>query len=222
MFKLDARILLGTVAVWGALGFLCRFFTPETPLGARWGQWAFWLVFLLLLVSLRPIAAFLRGLPRAHAVILASVFTLLLGAQLLDRSSDTFPFVSWRMFSSPAPASVGPMAFYECYGRTESGDRVRLNPPRLVPPLKNYRMTVGLMQQVDGALAARRPDSDAGRRLSRTLRAVGKIYNRENPPTPIRAVEVFRCQMDPRDPGTRRSPYRWLVWSAEISGEGSP
>src|SRR5262245_57214716 len=142
MFTFDARLLFGIAAAWGAIGGLCSLAEPETPLGARGGQWAFGLALTALLASLRPVRRFLAGLPRSHAALLGGFAALLLGAQLLDRSKDTFPFVSWKMFSSPAPAALGPVSFYEYDGRTDAG-RVTLNPARLVPPLKNYRMTVG-------------------------------------------------------------------------------
>lgn len=217
MFTFEPKLFFGAAAAWGAIGFLCTLPAPETPLGARGGQWAFWLALIVLLVSLRPVHRFLAALPRPHAFLLAGFFALLLAGQLADRSKDTFPFVSWKMFSMPAPASLGPIAYYEYYGRTDAAERVPLNPERLFPSLKNYRMAVGLMTLAGGALDPARPDPEAARRLSEALRALGARHNRENPGTPVRGVEMYRCQLDPRPGPARRETYRWRVWHVEVA-----
>ena len=90
------------------------------------------LLVLLIFVSQKPVENFLSYLPRPHKIILTVFFLLLVSAELLGKSSTTFPFVSFRLYSIPVKSSE--VIFYKYEGLGLSGTRVSLVPAKLFPP----------------------------------------------------------------------------------------
>ena len=166
-----------------------------------------WLVVLSALANVPALRAFLGVVPRPHRRLIAATVAAMLFGQLMGwRSERTFPLVSWRMFGWPAELKL--FSFFEVLGITEAGAEIRVNPARLFPSLKNYRMAAGLSQlaeRVAAAPASAERSAADERTLSAVLRAVGLAHNRRGPHPRIRAIALARCQFDPRaGPSGRR------------------
>src|SRR5262245_23795427 len=58
-----------------------------------------YLVLVLLVVRQKVVVSTLEALRPSYRLFLVTLVALLLGAQLLGRSYETFPFVEWAMYS---------------------------------------------------------------------------------------------------------------------------
>ena len=87
-------LALGTCLLWGNLAASWQHCLEVTLYVS---------VSLLVLRDTR-VAALWKTLPRPYHLFLGTLMSLLLGAQLVGRSGQTFPFVEWAMYSRQPPA----------------------------------------------------------------------------------------------------------------------
>ena len=83
-----------------------------------------YLVLGLLVVRQKVVVSTLEALRPSYRLFLATLVALLLGAQLLGRSYETFPFVEWAMYSRPPAAQP---QYYDYTAVLQSGREVPLN-----------------------------------------------------------------------------------------------
>jgi len=162
-----------------------------------------WLLILSLLVSVPAVRAFVGGLPRAQRAFCAVAIGALLFGQFTGiRPKRTFPLVPWRMFGS-VDRTLQPFTFFELVGDTKDGRSLLVNPVKVFPSLKNFRMTVGLSGVIERGLdeaAAREQRQADEQRLREMLAAIGRVYNERHPDQALRALGVIRCHFDPALP----------------------
>ena len=128
-----------------------------------------------------------------------AIAALLFGQFTGIRPQRTFPLVPWRMFGS-VDRTLQPFTFFELVGDAKDGRSLAVNPVKLFPSLKNFRMTVGLNGIIERGLdegAAREQRQADEQRLREMLAAIGRVYNELHPDESLRSLGVIRCQFDP-------------------------
>jgi hypothetical protein len=170
---------------------------------------------LLLFIGLqKPIMPTLRALNLPYRAFLATLVILLIGGQLVDRGSETFPFVGWSMYARPAH---GDPQYYEYAMVSESGRGRRLEVFRLSGSL-SYRLMFPLKSMAHNISQA----SEAPWRQAMiadyggALQAIARTYNRRNAEDPIQIIRVWHCTIplhQYRDPSSIR---RELFWELQV------
>ncbi|GEM_PF-6430065 len=89
-------------------------------------------------ISLSPVRRFLAGIPKSYVWTVVAFYALATVGQLVSRPRDTFPFVTWNMYSSTVKTQEH--FFLELYGVRDDGAKTRLNVARIFPSLVNARL----------------------------------------------------------------------------------
>jgi hypothetical protein len=217
MSRRNFQLLVRTTLLWLGVYVAALLFHRDRWVASPHGavESLCWLAALLLLVSVPAVRAFVSGLPRGHRLFSAVAVAALIFGQLAGPPERTFPVVAWRMFGSAA-LPIQPFTFFEFAGDTHDGRSVPVNPARLFPSLKNYRMTTGLNKLIGRTLDERAPaDSRRAheRQLREVLAAIGRSYSARHPHARLRSLAVVECLYDPAviPPDARISRRRALT-----------
>ncbi len=97
------------------------------------------LIVTLIFFSFEPVRAYFVSLPKPHQKIVIALFFCMVVGQLIIQYRATFPFVSWSMFSSPAPKTQE-VIVYEYVGIDQFGNQRVINPTRLFKTLAHGRI----------------------------------------------------------------------------------
>lgn len=152
-----------------------------------------YLALLLIVGRHKGVASTWETLPRPYRIFLVTLVTVLLGAQLLGRSTLTFPFVGWSMYSFPPAAHKQHFSYT---AMLQSGQAVPLKVSDQFPSLRirlKYYLhgTANQIMRYSDELTHQTLIT----RYEDTLRAVMRQYNRRHPDAPARAIHVARCTM---------------------------
>lgn len=170
---------------------------------------------LLLFVGLqKPVISTLKALRLPYRVFLVMLVLLLIGGQLVDRGSETFPFVGWSMYAQPAH---GDPQYYDYTMVSKSGREMPLEVFRLSGSL-SYRLMFPLKNMARNI--AQTPEGP-GRQATITdyegaLQAMARTYNRRNPEDPIQAIRVWHCTIPLHQYHHPTSIRRELFWQLQV------
>jgi hypothetical protein len=147
---------------------------------------------LLLFVGVqKPLMSTLKALRLPYRLFLITLVILLIGGQLVDRGSETFPFVGWSMYARPA--HDGP-AYYDYTMASKSGREVPLEVFRLSGSL-SYRLMFLLKNMARNI--AQTPEGPWREAMitdyEGALPAIARMYNRGNAEDPIQTIRVWHC-----------------------------
>jgi hypothetical protein len=146
---------------------------------------------LLVLAQQKPLLSTLKALRPPYRVFLLTLITLLIGGQLIDRGSDTFPFVGWSMYARPAH---GDPQYYDYTMVSESGREMPLEVFRLSGSL-SYRLMFPLKTMARNI--AQTPEGPWRQAMiteyEGVLQAMARMYNRRNPTDRIQTICVWHC-----------------------------
>ena len=194
----------------GAGVLLVSFFHPwaATPLlpFAVTGQ-----LFLLLMLARglwkwAPFAQWISGMPAAHRVI----FYGLIGAMALGHYTfdgrTWFPFVVWEIFPH-AETSGQVIKARQFYGKTASGQKVRLLAEQLFPSIIQ-------IDRVETLNAAYGPGTTDDLAL-----ALANMYNATHPADPVREVDLVEAAVNLHPPAgeVRNEPSCELLKTYDVS-----
>ena len=169
---------------------------------------------LLFMVQQKPIVSTLRALHPPYRVFLVMLVVLMLGTQLVDRGSETFPFVGWAMYASPAH---GDPQYYDYSAVSQSGREVRLDVFRVSRGLSSRLMFPlrDIARSIDQAREG--PQRQAMIAHYETmLRAVARMYDRHNPDDPIQTIHVWHCTIPLHGYRGPSSIQRRLFWQLQV------
>ena len=147
---------------------------------------------LLLFVGVqKPVMSTLKALRLPYRVFLVTLVMLLMGGQLVDRGSDTFPFVGWSMYARPAH---GDPQYYDYTIVSESGREMQLEVFRISGSL-SYRLMFPLKDMA--RTIAQTPYGSWRQAIIAdyevALRALARMYNRRHAEDPIQIICVWHC-----------------------------
>jgi len=176
----------------GLLAVLLFAVAAMHPLPARVRSASEAAVYLLLFLACASVPAVRRivaGLGPARLTILAAVFVVSAGVQVVKSYGPLYPFVRWTMYGSATP---GPR--YPVYEATFASGRVGPFPFTQVTPSRSPRAFIPhFSRQLRRIHDAGGHDPDAERELNRLLAHVASIYNARNPEDPIVAIRAGGC-----------------------------
>jgi len=177
----------------------------------------FYLILLVLFLSLRPVQAFAKSLPKPHQWIFVLFLVLMLVGQVGTRARLTFPFVTWWMYGDAERSSK--LMTYDVEGIMADGERVTIQPNRLFTSLGFYRVTHVVSKL--NALAkkmSRQPDDELQQeekgKIIELLHALGKIHNEKYPERSVQSMELVRTSSNVRD-GVRQNIVRKTLLKIE-------
>jgi hypothetical protein len=124
----------------------------------------------------------IEAAPMAHRIVAGGLLLLFVAGHVAAASTATFPFVTWRMFGGRRV--VPDPRYYRIEGVAPSGERYRISPERVWPPLRDFRFTDSYQLMAD-----RRSQLDGVHR--ELLVALGRAYMRRHPGRRLARVEVF-------------------------------
>jgi hypothetical protein len=147
---------------------------------------------LLLFIGIQtPIRWTLQALNLPYRVFLVTLIVLAIGGQLLDRGSDTFPFVGWSMYVRPVH---GDPQYYDYTMVSQSGREMPLEVFRLSGSL-SYRLMFPLKSLARNI--AQTPEGPWRQAMiadyEGTLQALARTYNRRHAEDPITTIHVWQC-----------------------------
>jgi hypothetical protein len=134
------------------------------------------------LLAVRSAWRVIEAAPMAHRIVAGGLLLLFVTGHVAASSTKTFPFVTWRMFGGYAP--VPETRYYRIEGVAPSGERYRISPERVWPPLRDFRFTDSYH-----LIASRRSQLDGVHR--ELIVALGRAYMRWKPGRRLARVEVF-------------------------------
>jgi len=173
-----------------------------------------YLGWLLFMVQQKPLMATLKVLHRPYRVFLVVLVMLMFGAQLADRSSVTFPFVSWALYERPAH---GDPQYYDYTAVSQSGQERRLEVFRASRSL-SYRLMFPLndlahrIHQIPEGLQRQAMIAD----YETVLQTVAQMYNRRRPDDPIQTIRVWHCTVPLHAYRGPSSVQRRLFWQLQV------
>jgi hypothetical protein len=173
-----------------------------------------YLAWLWFMIRQKPMMATLKALRLPYRVFLVALVMLMFGAQLIDQSHTTFPFVSWALYERPAR---GDPQYYDYTAVLQSGQERRLEvfrtsrslSYRLMFPLNNMAHTIDQApqgQQRQALLAD----------YETVLRTVAHMYNHRHTDNPIRTVRVWHCTVPLRAYRGPSSIQHRLFWQVQV------
>jgi hypothetical protein len=139
---------------------------------------------------------------------------LLLGAQLVDRDSETFPFIGWSMYTRPAH---GNPQYYDYIMVLQSGREVLLEVFRLLRSL-SYRLMFPLKSMayyIDQAPEGWRRQAMIAE-YEMALQAIAWMYNHRHADDPIRTIRVWHCTIPLHEYRDASSVQRRLFWQLQV------
>ena len=169
---------------------------------------------LLFLVQQKSLILTLKALRPPYTVFLAVLVIVMLGAQLLDRGRDTFPFVGWAMYVRP---TYGDPQYYDYSAVLQSGREIRLDvfrvsrslSYRLMWPLKS--MARRIEQATDDWQYQAMIDD-----YQMALQSIARMYNRRHLDDPIRTIHVWHCTIPLHVYRGPSSIQRRLFWHLPV------
>lgn len=174
----------------------------------------FYLALLLFLVRQKPLMTTLKTLRLPHRVFLIVLVVFMLGAQVVDRGHETFPFVGWSMYTRPAR---GDPQYYTYTMVSQSGRESRLEVFRVFRSL-SYRLMFPLKRMahnIDRAPEGRQRQAMIAD-YETALQAVARMYNRRYPDDPIRTLHVWHYTIPLNEYHGPSSIQRRLFWQLKI------
>jgi hypothetical protein len=190
------RRLLGAWALCVILALLVRrgfsLPRPTIPLLVMLVESAVLLFYFIVLLSYKPVRAWLRSIPSPHRTVLAVFFFVLTTGQLTLDSRRTFPFPAWTMYGrKESPATL---EYYRYHGVDRLGHSVEIDPAKLFQFVNVAEIDSRV--KVFGRQAAQppgHPKREAARAQVRDwLGAIAAIYNLRHPDAPLRSLEFIR------------------------------
>jgi len=112
---------------------------------------------IIALLSLKPIQIYTQAIPRKLKCFYTGLFFIFCFFQLAGVPRSSFPFIPWQMFSYPRYTSE--VYFYEYRGVTQSGQDVKLYPPRYFKPLSSGRIETDLDNLMNLILYGKQEDA---------------------------------------------------------------
>lgn len=173
-----------------------------------------YLGWLLFMVQQKPMLATLKALSSPYRAFLVVLVMLMFGAQLVDRSGATFPFVSWALYERPAH---GNPQYYDYTAVWQSGQERRLEVFRVSRSL-SYRLLFPLndmahnIDQASEGLQRQAMIAD----YETALQTVAHMYNRRHPDDPIQAIRVWHCTVPLHAYHGPSSVQRRLFWQLQV------
>jgi hypothetical protein len=172
------------------------------------------LAWLWFIIRQKPMMATFKALQAPYRVFLVVLVMVMFGAQLIDQSHITFPFVSWALYERPAH---GDPQYYDYTAVLQSGQERRLEvfrtsrslSYRLMFPLNNMAHTIHQAPQ-----GQQRQELLAN--YEAVLRTVAHMYNQRNADDPIRTVHVWHCTVPLRAYRGPASIQRRLFWQLQV------
>jgi hypothetical protein len=134
------------------------------------------------LLAVRSAWRAIEAAPMAHRIVAGGLLLLFVAGHVAEASTKTFPFVAWRMFGGRR--AVSDPRYYRIEGVAPSGERYRIPPERMWPPLRDFRFTDSYQ-----LIADRQSQLDGVHRD--LLVALGRAYMRRNPGRRLARIEVF-------------------------------
>ena len=109
------------------------------------------LLVILILFSFESLRVYFLRLPKPHKMMAIVLFFCMVVSHLIIQPRATFPFISWSMFSSPAPKTQE-VIVYEYVGIDQFGNQRVINPTRLFKTLAHGRIARMLDERVEDIL----------------------------------------------------------------------
>jgi hypothetical protein len=184
-------------------------------------------VLLLAIVAVPLTSAGLVTIVRQIPMMQRTVFGCLLAAIVFGHFHrtiyDTFPFVEWDIYVSPAGGEV---RLFDYYAVRRDGTEEHLVPADLFPSLRK-KLAIHLEQVAAAIEAARATESDQARSITLRqqydgmLRALARAYNRQHAENPLVAIRIERWTVPVEHYAGRASIARraYRVWRLESESE---
>lgn len=156
----------------------------------NYAEWAMYLGGLLVTAHAARRARSFRNIGRARQVVLAGLVWSLLAGQVAGESRDTYPFVTWSMYTNPEPEPK----YLELRARLASGRTVPFPLREVVPTtgvLPTRQGVVELLEGEDGESGEDRVGERPTRGAAVVTRLVD-LYNRRNPEDPVVSLEILQ------------------------------
>ena len=136
---------------------------------------------VILVVSHPKIRTMMAETPRFQLFSLCAILLAVTFAQVARKSTYTFPFISYGMYTQIPDMEVA--TFVRCEAELQGGQQILLNPTRIIPSLRNGRAVTKL---------GRLTSADRQEQLSHFVRGMASIYNRSADDNPIVIVRIMR------------------------------
>ena len=203
-------LALGTCLLWGNLAAPWQHCLEVT----------LYVSMSLLVLRDTRVAALWRTLPSPYHLFLGTLMSLLLSAQLVGRSGQTFPFVEWAMYSRQPPAQP---LYFSTTAVLQSGQTIPLTIPpqyRSISRQLRYYLNRTSRQIAQATHAPTRHALLA--QYEATLRALAGQYKHRYTADPVRTIQVWRCSLPPLpDYSSRESIDCQLFWQVPPPPEES-
>jgi len=149
------------------------------------------LALIVVLLRSNALVSLFTALPRWELATAAAFFVALL-AGFLGGYEATFPFLSWRMYSSHGAS--GPR-IYLIDGETAGGPTVRVDRQDLVPAIGRRRLKLIVGKRAEEMrMAASEAEAELLRAQQRlTLVALGRLYNTGHPDHPLTRLHLVEA-----------------------------
>lgn len=207
------------VAVLGLIAFAFSgfFYNPSWhEISRKFVESLIYLIFYILLFSVRPIYQYFAKIPRPHKLVFFIFFILLLIGQIVNQPRLTFPFTSWAMYGRPEHPER--LVFYQYRGLNGKQERIVISPEELLPTIgksviaSKFRILIHTsFSEENGA-----ERNENREKLKELLLSIGQIYNRRYPEDPIHTVEIIQCSIDLSDRG-HINIIRKSLWQFELN-----
>ena len=176
-----------------------------------------YLVWVLLVGRQKGIVSTLEALPSSYRLFLVTLVALLLSAQLLGQSYETFPFVEWAMYSRVPAAQP---QYYDYTAVLQSGQEVPLN---LTPQFPRVSRQLRMALENMARQIAHDQDGPTRQaviaRYESTLRAVGRKYNLSPANDPVQAIRAWLCTISLAAYRGKEAIERRLFWHVLMDPE---
>jgi len=175
---------------------------------------AFYLGFFALALRHELVLRTLAALRRSQRAFLALLIALMLFGQLHGRSADTYPFATWEMYTRRLDQD---QHYYDFSGVLADGKEVPLRPAGQFLIL-NRQLQIKLSATGD-MIAGVTNEQRRGRIIDdyeRTLRALGRKYNDDQPDAHIVAVRVWRRAFSLEDYQRTGATTEKLFWETPL------
>ncbi len=152
---------------------------------------------VMLIATNKHVKGILLAVGARYRVIAAVLIVALVSSHLAGKGLVTFPFVEWEMYGHvPSKRQLQELqdrlisrVHYE--GHTRGGRVFEINADRFIQSLGKSQLATPLARMIFQCLLADPKDTDAERRLAKTLKIAGRIYNRDHRDDPLVEIRAF-------------------------------